>query len=151
MASGLPSWPPATGLTTVIVPAKSAVLTVYSSCKIKAPASLVFDVLRDTTGYPDWCTFVPRVTITSQPSSVPADSKMLHNATHFTFHVAMSSGGPNDKKPHDTKLLVSDLSTPASPSAYISQNTLETEPTFTSDLSRVYRIAWKTSQASLIS
>ena len=53
----------------------------------------------------------------------------------------------DSKKPEsytDTQLRVTDISTPESPSAYIPQDTLDSDPALYADLSSVYRISWTT-------
>lgn len=42
-----------------------------------------------------------------------------------------------------TQLRITDISTPDSPSNYISKEALEQDPGYYSDLSKVYRISWK--------
>jgi hypothetical protein len=49
---------------------------------------------------------------------------------------------------HATPLVVTDISTPAQPSAYIPDDTLASDPTYTSDLSIVYRVAWAGDKSS---
>jgi len=89
---------------------------------------------------------VPRVTIISQPpsesntSSNSLDSKLLVKGTNFAFHVNMDPSKPT--KVNTTNLTVSDLSTPQAPSTYVSPHLLQSEPSFTQDLTSVYRIAW---------
>jgi hypothetical protein len=50
-------------------------------------------------------------------------------------------------KPHkvtDTRLRVTDVSTPEAPSTYIPQEVLDKDDAYSSDLRKVYRIAWTT-------
>ncbi|KAG6991130.1 hypothetical protein G7Y79_00056g090110 [Physcia stellaris] len=141
-------WPPSNGLTTPIVPRSSAILSVYGSAHIAAPASLVWQVLRDTSGYPRWNTFVPRVTIHSQPQSADKSEKdkhLLRKDTSFTFHVVMDSSKPS--KVTDIRARVTDVSTPEEPSDYVHQTLADRqdeEKTYTLDLRKVYRISWTT-------
>lgn len=65
----------------------------------------------------------------------------LHTATMFTFHVIMDEKKPKSATP--TQLIVTDISTPEHPSEYIGADVLKCEDTFTTDLSKVYRISWK--------
>ncbi len=44
----------------------------------------------------------------------------------------------------DTQLRVTDLSMPEDPSTYIPQDILDSEPSYSADVSQVYRIAWTT-------
>ena len=132
-------WPPTSGLTTVNVPRKDAILTSYASIRIHAPAALVLNTLRNVTDY-TWNQWVPRVSIQMQPS-VDSDDGRLNVGTIFTLHVIMNEKKPNSETP--TQLKVTDISTPEHPSAYVAADVLESEDTYTSDLSKVYRISWK--------
>lgn len=137
----LSTWPPPNGLTTVIVPRSSAVLPVFSSARIAAPASFVFSIVLDTSWYPTWNTFAPRVTIRSQPASVPEKKQnILQKDTCFTFHVVMDAKKPDSVS--DTKLRVTDYSTPDEQSDYVSKDLLEDDGSFERDQGRVYRVAW---------
>jgi hypothetical protein len=142
------SWPPKS-LCTVYVTAKETYCPLYASTKISAPASLVFHTLLDTSTYPRWNTWCPNVTIRSQPDepSSPSPSPFLQKDTHFTLHVMMDTSKPS--KITDTLLRVTDISTPENQSDYVRALLLQ-QPTFTSDLSRVYRIAW-TTEGGLVS
>lgn len=131
-------WPPKNGPTSPSVPRDAAVLTTLASIRIAAPAASVFKAVLDVDNYPQWNTFVPRVTIHSQPSEI--DDKTLHKGTLFTFHVVMDEKKPNNETA--TQLLVTDVSTPDSPSDYLAADLLE-DDTFTADLSTVYRISWR--------
>lgn len=44
----------------------------------------------------------------------------------------------------ETQLRVTDISTPDAPSAYLDQSMLDSDDTFSHDLSKVYRISWTT-------
>ena len=134
-------WPPSIGPTTKIVPRESVILPLYASIKINAPATVVWHILTDTAGYSEWCSFCPKVTIHSQPSTEPNDSS-LHVGTSLTFHVVMDSKKPTSYT--DTQLRVTDISTPASPSTYIPQETLDSDPALHADLNTIYRISWTT-------
>ncbi|KAK0250781.1 Target of rapamycin complex 1 subunit kog1 [Friedmanniomyces endolithicus] len=149
--SSLAKWPPSAGLSTVNVPRKDAILPVFASIRIQAPAHLVFDALLRVSDYEKWNTFCPRATIQTQsqaegdqgggqPQSSPPE--MLRLGTSFTFYVVMSSAKPESTT--ETGLRVSDFSTPDHPSTYIPQATLDSDGTYTADLRKVYRIAWKT-------
>ncbi|KAK0926375.1 hypothetical protein LTR91_004859 [Friedmanniomyces endolithicus] len=149
--SSLAKWPPSAGLSTVNVPRKDAILPVFASIRIQAPAHLVFDALLRVSDYEKWNTFCPRATIQTQsqaegdqgggqPQSSPPE--MLRLGTSFTFCVVMSSAKPDSTT--ETGLRVSDVSTPDHPSTYIPQATLDSDGTYTADLQKVYRIAWKT-------
>ena len=134
------AWPPSSGLSTPTVSRAEAILALASSITISAPAEEVFGILTDTSTYPSWCTFVPRVVINSQPSGIEPSSQILHLGTEFTFHAVMDASKPH--KANATHLRVLDMSTPDKPSQRISKETLEDDPSYTSDLSRVYRVSW---------
>ncbi|KAF1816550.1 hypothetical protein P152DRAFT_454796 [Eremomyces bilateralis CBS 781.70] len=140
--TSLSRWPPAEGLSTPIVARKDAILTTSASISVSAPAQRVFDLLLSTTSYREWNTWVPRVSIQSQPEGVPHDSTDLAVDTKFTFHVIMDERNPG--KVFDTGLRITDISTPANPSSYIPQEVLDDDPTYTADLSTIYRVSWKT-------
>ena len=138
------AWPPSNGLTTHVVPRNTAILSVYGSTLIAAPASLVWEILLDLSGYSAWNTFCPRATIHSQPQNVPASERdRLHKDTKFTFHVVMDPSKPS--KITDTQLRVTDVSTPQAQSEYLrSGNQSVEEKTYTADLKTVFRISWTT-------
>ncbi|KAK5689966.1 hypothetical protein LTR17_026092 [Elasticomyces elasticus] len=129
------TWPPKAGLSTVNVPRKDGILPVYASIRINAPAQDVFAVLLNVSDYGKWNTFCPEVKIQGQ------DTQKLQPDTPFTFYVVMNSSKPDSRT--ETGLRVSDISTPSSPSTYVSQSTLETDGSWTADLQKTYRVAWK--------
>lgn len=57
------------------------------------------------------------------------------------LHPIMDASKPEKDTP--TQLRITDISTPDLPSSYISQQVLDEDPGYTSDLSKVYRIGWK--------
>jgi len=59
---------------------------------------------------------------------------------HHKPYAATNSPHPARRQ---IQLRITDISTPTSPSIYIPSSTLESEPTYTADLSTVYRISWK--------
>ena len=138
MASQI-SWPPASGLTTVNVPREAAVITTAASTRIAAPADLVFKTLLRVEDYGQWNSFCPSVIVHSQANG--QDDGQLHEGTMFTFHVVMDAKKPNSTTP--TQLIITDISTPEHPSAYIGMDVLQNEDSFTTDLQQVYRISWK--------
>jgi hypothetical protein len=142
------SWPPKDGLSSIIVPKGDATLTSFGSVRINAPASVVFEAVRNVAEYSKWNSFVPNVTILSQPESSSKESKLLEKDTSFVFQVVMDSSKP--KQVTDVQLRVTDISTPEHPSDYVPQNVLEGDGSFTADLTTVYRISWK-SEGSFIS
>ncbi|KAF2125676.1 hypothetical protein P153DRAFT_323742, partial [Dothidotthia symphoricarpi CBS 119687] len=130
-------WPPPTGVTTPKVPTSKSVLTITASTPIHAPAHVVFALLLDTSTYPIWNPFVPKVTITSHPDNTPTQpNETLQKGTKFTFHAIMGAPGST---PALTNLIVSDISTPEHPSDYVPAAMLTQ---FHSDLATVYRMAW---------
>ncbi|KAJ4339008.1 hypothetical protein N0V95_007901 [Ascochyta clinopodiicola] len=141
-------WPPKEGVSTPTVPVQNSVFAITGSALINAPASVVFDILLDTSTYSDWCTFVPKVVVDAQPYDATqhedgkADDKspVLKLGTKFTFFAVMGEPG---SKQTPTHLIISDMSTPSQPSLYIPSGTLEASPMYTADLSTVYRVAWK--------
>jgi uncharacterized protein YndB with AHSA1/START domain len=142
MTSATSTWPPPNGPTTPRVPRESTIVATYASTTVSAPAALVWSVLLETSKYPTWNGFCPRVTIHSQPQGVDKSDTSLHLNTSFTFHVVMDSAKPD--KVTDTQLRVTDISTPEEPSQYIPQDVLDSEEAYASDLGKVYRIAWTT-------
>ncbi|KAF1982490.1 hypothetical protein K402DRAFT_397568 [Aulographum hederae CBS 113979] len=146
------AWPPPTGLTTKAVPQSHAVVNLSASAKISASAHIVFTILTQTPTYPSWNTFVPRVTIHSQPADISPDDDTLRLGTDFSFHVVMDERKPDSA--NMTRLAVTDLSTPEYPSSYLSPEFLDANPCFSpaSASSRIYRIGWTSSpKAGLIS
>lgn len=132
------AWPPAKGLCTPTVARQDVILQCFSSVVVNAPASVVWDVLRDTAQYGQWNSFVPEVKISSQPGGV--NSKILQVGTSMIFQVVMDPKKPTSYT--QTQLRVVDISTPDEPSAYIPEAELA-DATYTSDLKSVYRISWK--------
>lgn len=133
-------WPPSKGLSTPTVPRSSAVFQLPASIRVNAPASRVFDHLLNVAEWPKWNTFVPSVKILEQPDK-SGDQSRLRNGTVFIEYVVMDSSKPD--KTTETGLVISDLSTPQHPSEYIDAKTREEDPSYTADLTKVYRIAWK--------
>ncbi|TKA67866.1 hypothetical protein B0A55_08405 [Friedmanniomyces simplex] len=124
------NWPPKAGLSTVNVPRKDAILPVYASIRIQAPAHRVFDALLRVADYERWNTFCPKVTIQTQPQKQdgqeePQSSATLQLGTAFTFYVVMNAAKPDSTT--ETGL----------------RATLDTDGSYTADLQQVYRVAWK--------
>ncbi|KAL3492547.1 hypothetical protein BJX62DRAFT_236144 [Aspergillus germanicus] len=71
------------------IPSANAVLRIQSSIAIDAPIDQVWAALTDTSTWPSWNKFVPRVTIREQPESTEDDSPTLNLGSRFTFHVNM--------------------------------------------------------------
>lgn len=141
------AWPPPSGLTTSVVPRKDAVLEIHSSTKINAPARTVFDIILRIDNYDKWNTWMPNAHIIEQgptgSSGVDAnDSNLIRKGTIMNFAVIMDAKKP--EKTTDTRLLVTDLSTPENSTEYVGKDVLENDGTFTADLSKVYRVAWTT-------
>ncbi|OQO01929.1 hypothetical protein B0A48_12402 [Cryoendolithus antarcticus] len=134
------SWPPSEGLSTPTVALRDAILTLSATVMIRAPAALVLDVLRKTPQWVEWNTWIPNVTYESQPAGVPTADE-LHKGTIFTEHVIMDASKPT--KTTATRLIITDISTPESPSSYINDASVDSMKAYTADLSTVYRIAWK--------
>jgi len=134
-------WPPKAGLSTINVPRESATVSSVGHCRIKAPAFEVFEAVRNVGAYSSWNSFVPRVTIQSQPDGVPKDLESLHLGSHFTFYTIMDANKPS--KETSVQLIITDVSTPEEPSNYVSEELLEKDGSFASDMKNVYRICWK--------
>lgn len=134
------AWPPSSGLSTPTVSRADAILTLASSITISAPADQVFNVLLDTTTYPSWCTFIPRVVVNSQPPGIDPSSLVLHLGTEFTFYAIMDASKPH--KDNATHLRILDMSTPERHSQRITKETLENDQSYASDLNKVYRVSW---------
>jgi hypothetical protein len=138
------AWPPSSGLTTQIVPRKDAILQLSYSTVIRAPAPLVFDTVLHVAEYPSWNTWVPSARIhtsptTTKPDSNPEDLGRMRIGSIMTFDVVMDANKPDKINP--TPLKVVDICTPSAPTSYISPALLK-DPTFTADLSKVYRVSW---------
>ncbi|KAL9034745.1 MAG: hypothetical protein Q9180_005237, partial [Flavoplaca navasiana] len=90
--STLGTWPPPTVLTTINCPRAEAVSEVSASAYIAAPASVVWTSLRNTTAFPEWNTFTPSATITSQPFNAtlsPEEQDFLNADARFTYAVVL--------------------------------------------------------------
>lgn len=62
----------------------------FSECQIKAPAAIIYNAIIDTSTWPEWSTFVPKVDIKSQPAGHDADSPVMVDGTQMSFTVHMS-------------------------------------------------------------
>lgn len=143
-------WPPANkGPTTQHVPRESAILRISGRTTIQAPAAEVFNKILRVGDYSTWNTFTPEGEIISHPSSSNdnpqpdqgehGNSETLQLGSRFIIHAVMAPG----KAPAPNQCRVVDVSTPEQPSSYVPSTTLETDGTYCSDLSRVYRAAWQ--------
>ncbi|KAF1832329.1 hypothetical protein BDW02DRAFT_571159 [Decorospora gaudefroyi] len=138
------AWPPAIGLTSKIIPRKEAILAVSYSTVVRAPAPLVFDTILRVADYAAWNTWVPSVVIHRQPSSSGNDldtsgqDRMSIGCT-MQFNVVMNTDRPDNIT--RAPLKVPDICTPSSPTSYLTPDLLA-DPTFTADLSKVYRVSW---------
>ncbi|SMR49295.1 unnamed protein product [Zymoseptoria tritici ST99CH_1E4] len=137
------TWPPAEGLCSPTVSRKDAVFSIYASTTISASAASVLETVLNVSSYPQWNTFIPKASITSQPadSDSPDDHSHMQVGSIMTFHAVMNSSKPQSAT--ETSLQVTDISTPEKKSTYISQETLDSEPAYTADLDKVYRVCWK--------
>lgn len=142
--SPVQAWPPAIGLTTKIVPRKEAILQLSHATTVQAPASLVLDTVLRVENYAQWNTWVPSAKVLTQPLSSdpnddPNDFSLMRIGSTMAFDVVM-----DPKKPQSinyTPLKVVDICTPSAPTSYLTPQLLE-DPTFTADLSKVYRVSW---------
>ncbi|KAJ5725861.1 uncharacterized protein N7483_007218 [Penicillium malachiteum] len=94
--------------------AADAILQAGSSAFIAAPAQKVWETVIDTSTWPEWNSFVPRVTVYSQPDSDANDtlSPILQLGTKMTFHARMDPTSTKPQKSTDTGLIVTVFSPP---------------------------------------
>lgn len=97
---------------TTNIAASDAVLHIGSSTFIDAPSDEVWSILLDTSTWPSWNTFCPRVTIREQPGA-DHSSPVLQNGTRMTFHVRMD---PTSESEQDAQLWVTEFDPPDSSS-----------------------------------
>jgi hypothetical protein len=145
------TWPPKE-VSTPTVAYGDSVFAITGSARIDAPASFIFNILLDASKYSEWCTFVPKVVVDKQPSAASTaesenSSRQITDAklqlgTKFTFFAVMGTGA-DISKATPTHLIISDISTPSHISSYVSSSVLTASPMYMSDLSSVYRVAWK--------
>jgi hypothetical protein len=138
------SWPPSSGLTTKVVPRKDAVLQISYSTIIHAPAPLVFDAILHVAEYALWNTWIPSArvltnSVSSNADCDPDDLSHMRIGSIMTFDAIMDPKKP--KNVQQTSLKVTDICTPSARTSYLSSAMLE-DPTFTTDLSKVYRVSW---------
>ncbi|KAF7590735.1 hypothetical protein BBP40_002473 [Aspergillus hancockii] len=97
--------------------ASDAVLHIESAALIDAPSQDVWDALIDTSTWPSWNTFVPRVTIREQPESksqsLDALSPVLQAGTKMTFHVHMDPSSSKPQSAQDVPLVVTEFEPPS--------------------------------------
>jgi hypothetical protein len=142
--SGKAAWPPPNGVTSKVVPRDSAVFQISYSTVVRAPAPLVFDTILGAADYQAWNTWVPRAEILTPPSSTGrledqnTQGRMSIGCT-MRFTVVMNADKPNNVTL--TPLKVVDICTPSSRTSYLTPELLG-DPTFTADLSKVYRVSW---------
>lgn len=65
--------------------------SILGSARINASAETIYNTIVDTSTWPKWSTFVPKVDITSQPSGIDPDSKLLFEGTCMKLRVNMTS------------------------------------------------------------
>ncbi|KAJ5210712.1 Cyclase/dehydrase [Penicillium cf. griseofulvum] len=122
------------------IPVSKAILHIGSSTFITAPPQKVWAALTDISTWPTWNTFVPRVTIRSQPTPDPSPSTsapdptptpapastsapqsadtsptlspILQKGTKFTLHVRMNSTSTKPQPSTDVHVLISECSAP---------------------------------------
>lgn len=84
------------------IDASKAVLYIASSTTTSTPAQQVWQTLLDTSTWPSWNTFCPRVTIRHQPdtSSDETPSPILQHGTQLTLHVCMDPSSPRETDAH---------------------------------------------------
>ncbi|CAG8899045.1 unnamed protein product [Penicillium egyptiacum] len=116
------------------IPIEKATLHIGSSTFISAPSQEVWAALTDTSTWPEWNNFVPRVTIRSQPTPDPSPSApdptptpaptsttqstnanlspLFQKGTKFTFHVRMDPTSTKPQPSTDVHLLISECRAP---------------------------------------
>ncbi|KAH8907441.1 hypothetical protein BR93DRAFT_958106 [Coniochaeta sp. PMI_546] len=78
----------------------TAAYTITCATRIDAPPETCLQVCLDTARYQEWNRYVPRVTVTKQPSGQgEEDSATLRDGTRFVFYVDMEVGRPDFTKP----------------------------------------------------
>ncbi|KAJ5652027.1 hypothetical protein N7507_009453 [Penicillium longicatenatum] len=99
---------------TPTIEAANANLHIGSSIFIAAPSTAVWAALTDTSTWPSWNEFIPRVTITSQPNTDASTelSPILQKGTKMTFHVRMDPISDKPQKATDTALKVTEFEAP---------------------------------------
>ncbi|KAE8350442.1 hypothetical protein BDV28DRAFT_139101 [Aspergillus coremiiformis] len=98
--------------------AADAVLHIQSATSIDAPCQDVWNILIDTSTWPSWNTFVPRVTIRDQPGSdSPSSSQtlspILQIGTKMTFHVHMDPSSSARQRAQDVPIVVTEFDPPS--------------------------------------
>ncbi|PSK42728.1 hypothetical protein B9Z65_5650 [Elsinoe australis] len=97
-----------------------ALFSASSSATIHAPASKIYNTLLESTTWPSWSSFVPHVSISSQPPGTDPSSTRLVVGTAMNFTVHMSpkmktkspeevnivSAAPRDEDPPGTKYTI---------------------------------------------
>lgn len=136
-------WPPHNGVTSKIVPRDSAVFQISYSTVVRAPAPLVFDTILHAANYQAWNTWVPQAEILTLPSTGRPEDHNVHDRMSIgctmRFTVVMNANKPDNV--NLTPLKVVDICTPSSSTSYLTPELLG-DPTFTADLSKVYRVSW---------
>ncbi|KAJ5520173.1 Cyclase/dehydrase [Penicillium fimorum] len=121
------------------IPVEKAILHIGSSTFISASPQEVWAALTNTSTWPSWNNFVPRVTINSQPTPDPSPSTsapdptptpaaststptpqstdatlspILQKGTKFTLHVCMDSTSTKPQPSTDIHALISECSAP---------------------------------------
>ena len=133
----IPAWPPAAGLSTVLVPRASTTFSVFGSATIHAPACLIFNTFRNTTSYQEWNTFTPSAAIDLPHNLVNPD--FLTTGDTFTFVVILDPAAPQNTTQSFEKVF--DISKPQSPSSYVPPALLK-DCSFYPNLNKVYRASW---------
>lgn len=118
----------------------AAVSHTSASTVVDAPIEQVWNILLDTSTWPAWNTFCPRVTILAQPSgdSQPP-SPVLQKGTQMTFHVHMNRHSAKETATH---LVVTDFEPPSSASTAPGTISDASTSTPTAAASRMARITW---------
>ncbi|KAA8645973.1 SRPBCC domain-containing protein [Aspergillus tanneri] len=101
------------------ISASDAVLHIHSAALVNAAPQDVWNTLIDTSTWPSWNTFIPRVTIREQPSesqlsSSDALSPVLQRGTKMTFHVRMNPSSTQPTGEQEVPLVVTEFDPPDS-------------------------------------
>jgi len=104
--------PSNTTRSTPTIPATNATLHIGSSTTTTAPSTQIWAALTNTSTWPDWNSFVPRVTIRSQPDQNSTLSPILQTGTKVTFHVRMDPTSTKPQAATDVSLVITECVAP---------------------------------------
>ena len=101
------------------IPVSDAILHIGSSTFINASSIEVWEVLTNTSTWSSWNSFIPRVTIRSQPDSTSDEplSPIFQRGTAFTFHLRVGPTVLGSQATLNVNLIVTELTAPIPESA----------------------------------